>query len=384
MEEEEKLEMGIFDDIGPLDLELDPVNLEELEKETSEDAKPEEEEDTPPEEVKKFLEEDDKEDDKKQLSEGEDDSEKVAEEEEGAEGDKDSPELFSSFAEVLAEQGLLPSANLQDKEVKTVDDLTTLLKEEINNQVKDYLVEKVGEQGYEALEKGVSLSEYQQYNTDLQTLDKINEDTLKENPELAKEVILQDYIAQGLSQAKAERLLEKIIDLGDESLLEDATESLSSLKAIQERKLQEIAIQREKEQIEAQRRVEKIDNDLKNAVYNSEEYVKGLGKVDKSIQDRVYKSITNVVGKSPQGVAENKLMQHRRENPIEFDVKLYYLYEMTNGFEDFSKINKASETKAADKLAKVLRKTKFDTSGAPTYAQDDQSYDGVLGDELVL
>ena len=385
--EEESLDMGLFDDNTPLELNLDGV-LPEVSDEFSEEEDTSEEEqqdelpptdevDTPDEGGKKIN-------DDTQLSEGED-PETVAEEEEGTEGSSnDSPDLFSSFADVLAEQGLLPSANLQDKKIESVDDLTALFKEEINNQVKTYIVDKLGEEGFEALEKGVSLAEYQRYSEDVNTLDNISEDTLKENADLAKEIILQDYIAQGLSESKAKRLLEKTSDLGEDMVLEDAVESLKSLKAIQHKRLEQLALEREKEQLELQKRQEKIDNDLKNAVYNSEEYIKGLGKVDKAIQDRVYKSITQPVGKAPNGVAENKLMKHRRENPVEFDVKLYYLYEVTNGFEDFSKIVSKSESKAADRLSKALRKTKFDTSGTPSYVQDEESYDGFLGDELVL
>lgn len=374
--EEENLDMGLFDDVGDLDLNL----LEELAPFQEQDQEEEEQE----AETAEADSDQQEETEENNLSEGED-PEKVAEEEEGAEGvNNDSPELFSSFAEVLAEQGLLPSANLQDKKVASIEDLTALFKEELSNQAKAYIVEKVGEDGYDALEKGVTLAEYQQYSENVNTLDNITEDTLKENGDLAKQIILEDYMAQGLSEAKAKRLLEKTIDLGEDMVLEDAVESLSSLKAIQQKQLEKLAQQREQERLEYQKQQEKIDNDLKNAIYNSEEYIKGLGKVDKNIQDRVYKSIVEPVGKAPNGVAENKLMQHRRENPIDFDVKLYYLYELTKGFSDFSKVIKQSESKATDKLAKVLRNTKFDTSGTPTYVQDSESYDGLLGDELVL
>jgi len=76
-------------------------------------------------------------------------------------------------------------------------------------------------------------------------------------------------------------------------------------------------------------------------------------------------------------------MRDRRENPIDFDSKLYYLYEMTNGFKDLSKITNKSETKAISKLERDLRKTKFEDSGTPSYLTDPNSYGGI-GSEIVF
>lgn len=378
--EDETLEMGLFSDDSPLDLNLDFLpDTSELDLDDVEEV--EEEENKPPEE-----------EEEKPSSEGTDDPseeespETVAKDKEGSEEGSadDSPaEIFSSFASVLQEQGLLPSVDLQETEIKSADDLSTLIKGEIDNQVKSYLIEKLGEDGYDAIEKGISLVEYQSHQQDIQTLDSITEDTIKDNPELAKELILSDYIAQGISESKAKRLLEKTIDLGDDTLFEDAKESLESLKTLQQKRIEELAKQREREALEQAKQQEKLDNDLKNAIYNKDELIKGM-KIDKGIQDRVYNSITEVVGRAPNGVPENKLMKHRRESPIDFDVRLYYLYEITNGFEDFSKVVRKQESKAADRLTQALRKNKFDTSGEPSFLSDSQSYDGILGSELVV
>lgn len=378
--EDETLEMGLFSDDSPLDLNLDFLpDTSELDLDDVEEV--EEEENTPPEE-----------EEEKPSSEGtdnpseEESPETVAKDKEGSEEGSadDSPaEIFSSFASVLQEQGLLPSVDLQEAEIKSADDLSTLIKGEIDNQVKSYLIEKLGEDGYDAIEKGISLVEYQSHQQDIQTLDSITEDTIKDNPELAKELILSDYIAQGISESKAKRLLEKTIDLGDDTLFEDAKESLESLKTLQQKRIEELAKQREREALEQAKQQEKLDNDLKNAIYNKDELIKGM-KIDKGIQDRVYNSITEVVGRAPNGVPENKLMKHRRESPIDFDVRLYYLYEITNGFEDFSKVVRKQESKAADRLTQALRKNKFDTSGEPSFLSDSQSYDGILGSELVV
>lgn len=322
------------------------------------------------------------------LNEGDDsDSEEVVEggdEEEGGDQD-DSPNIYSSFAEVLVDQGLLPSLNLKENEVTDADALVNAIKVESDNAAKQYIINKIGQDGYEALEKGVTLEEYQNHTKTTDSLESLTDESLSSDLELSKNIILQDYINQGLSEDRALKLLKKTIDLGDEAIIEDAKESLGSLKEMQSKHLQKLQIEREKAQIQEEKAQEKIDNDLKSAIYTSKEIIEGI-KVDKAVQDKVYQSITKVVGQSPNGVMENQLMRDRRESPVDFDTKLYYLYELTNGFKDFSKLISKSESKAVSKLEQSLRQTNFKGQGdTPAFMEDPNSYGGSsLGSELVL
>ncbi len=323
-------------------------------------------------------------DDTNELDEGEG-SEEVDEDEdtseEGTDEDETSPNIYSSFASVLTEQGLLPSLDLQEG-INTVDDLTAALKSEISNQSKAYIISKIGEEGYDALEKGVSLSQYQDHVSSTDTLENITEESLTSDLELSKRIILQDYVNQGIDETRALRILKKSVDLGDESVIEDALESLVSLKAFQAKHLETVKEANSTRMQQEAQDQEKIDNDLKSAIYTSKELIKGV-PVNKTMQDRVYKSITSVVGQSPSGIAENGLMRDRRENPIDFDTKLYYLYEVTNGFKDFSKIMAKTESKVLSNFEKSLRQTKFEDTGKPGFLTDPESY-GNMGSELVL
>ena len=367
---EGEFDMGLFSNLDNIELNTDYTPEEEVIDDEAEGAS-----DENTEEIQDNLDESE-------------DSEEVVEdedlEEEGESTDEDSsPNIYSSFASVLNEQGLLPSLNLDgETKIETVDDLASAFKSEINSQVKEYLLEKVGESGYEALEKGVSLAEYQQYQDNVETLDNITEDTLSENVELSKKIIYQDYIAQGIDPARATRLLNKSIDAGEDAIIEDAVESLNSLKLSENKRLEALTIERAEAAKLAQAQQEKIDNDLKNSIYGKAEIIKGI-KVNKTIQDKVYNSITKIVGKSPDGIMENQLMKDRRENPVDFDSKLYYLYEITKGFSDFSSIVSKSESKAISKLERELRRTKFEDAGTPSYLTDPNSYGGI-GSEIVL
>lgn len=383
-QEENNLDMSLFQDQDlELNLDLAPVDLESMLAEQQNEE--EENEGTNPfEDIKspEGIPEGDEEKNDDNLSEGDDkDPEVVAEEgDEGGESQDNSP-IYSSFATVLSEQGLLPSVDLQNTEIKTVDDLTSVIKTEIENQAKQQLVSKIGEEGYEALEKGISLAELQAYQDTASQLEQIDTDVLRGDVELAKRIILQDYVNQGIDEGRAQRILNKSIDAGEDAVIEDAVESLESLKAFEQTRLEKVAEEREAQQAAYAKEQEKIDNDLKNAVYKSDEFIEGM-KVTKGMQDKVYQSITKIVSTSPDGIAENKLMQQRRQDPIAFDTKLYYLYELTNGFQDFSKVITKTTSKATTQLERALRNTKFEQGGDPGFL-DNESYGGI-GSELVF
>jgi hypothetical protein len=370
-ENNDTLGMGLFDNASnfEINLEADPADYDDDDSAEDNDG---------------LSDDDDLNIDNLNEDEG---SEEVIEEgdtEEGEEIDEDSsPNIYSSFASVLSEQGLLPSLDLLgDTKIENVDDLSTAFKSEITNQVKQYLLDKIGEQGYDALEKGITLSEYQQHQDNIGTLEGIDDEALTGDVELSKKIIYQDYIAQGIDETRAMRLLKKSIDAGDETLLEDAKEALESLKIVEGKRLEKLSVERQASQQANDAAQEKIDNDLKNSIYNTSEIIKGV-KLNKTIQDKIYSSITKVVGKNENGIMENQLMKDRRTNPVDFDTKLYYLYEITKGFSDFSKIVSKSESTAISKLEKQLRSNKFEGSGSPSFLSDPDSYGGI-GSEIVI
>lgn len=377
MEDNKNLEMGLFDNIDlELNLDLDPQEIiEDIDKPDDTDGV----DDSNPDDKNININEDNQDDDpeevvdKDQDDEGDDDSD-----------DASSSNLYLPLASALNEQGLLPSLNLDETKIESIEDLTNAFKTEIDNQTKNYLINKLGSEGYEALEAGVSLSQYQQHQDDDKVLDTLSDESLEQDLELAKKVILQDYVNQGISEDKALRFLKRSIDLGEEAILEDARQSLESLKVFQGKKLEKIKEENRVKQEQVAAQQEKIDNDLKNSIYNQKEIINGL-KLNKSIQDNIYNSITKVVSTDPNtGIAENKLMRDRRENPIDFDTKLYYLYELTNGFADFSKLVTSSKSKATSQLERALRSNKsFDDLGKPGFLNDPDSYGGI-GTEVVF
>lgn len=309
--------------------------------------------------------------------EGEDSENVDGEEDDNNEGensDEDSsPNLYSSISNVLFEQGIIPSLESSEN-IKTVDDFVDVFKKEIDIQSQRKLDEYL---------ENLNLDTIASSRKARLELDNIDEDYLTKNLEVAKDIIYRDYINQGLSEERATKLLKKTIDLGEDMVIEDALESVESLKEFEKRVEEQEKLNYQKTLQEKAKEQELINESIKNTIYNSKEIISGLTNT-KALQDRVYKSMTEVVSKDPNtGELQNKFMSVRSANPIEFDTKMYYLFELTDGFKDLSSISKTATSKAVKKLETVLRKTKFEDSGLPGYLEDPNSYGGI-GSELVF
>ena len=306
-----------------------------------------------------------------------DSSEEVDEEDvedEGSEGSESSSNLYSSLAAFVHEQGLLPSLNIDLKDIKSADDFASVFNKELDIQAElrlnDYLA-------------NLDLNKIGIVKKDIQDLSTINSDLLKNDIDLAKRIIYDDYLNQGLDEKKANRMLNRLIDLGEDAILEDAEESLESLKEFKAREI-ERETQSYKERLEADKiQQAKLDEQMKKTIYESKDLISGL-KPNKSLQDKVYKSINDIVGKSPDGTFENKFMKERRENPLEFEIRMYHFYELTNGFKDLSKISTTAKSSAVKDLEKIARQTKLKDNGTPLWQQDDNTYSNFSGHVLNL
>ena len=295
-------------------------------------------------------------------------------EEEGSEGSESSSNLYSSLAAFVHEQGLLPSLDIDLKDIKSADDFANVFNKELDIQAELRLNNYL--ENLDLNKIGVAKQEIKDLNT-------LNVDILKNDIDLAKRIIYDDYLNQGLDEKKANRMLNRLIDLGEDAILEDAEESLESLKEFKAREI-ERETQSYKERLEADKiQQAKLDEQMKKTIYESKDLIAGL-KPNKALQDKVYKSINDIVGKSPDGTFENKFMKERRENPLEFEIRMYHFYELTNGFKDLSKISTTAKSSAVKDLEKIARQTKLKDNGTPLWQQDANTYSNFSGHVLNL
>ena len=109
---------------------------------------------------------------------------------EGDDSDADSsPNLYSSISNVLFEQGIIPSLESSDS-IKTAEDFVEVFKKEIDTQANQRL---------ETYLDNLDLNAIASSRKAQVELDAIDEDYLKDNLEVAKDIIYRDYLNQGLS-----------------------------------------------------------------------------------------------------------------------------------------------------------------------------------------
>lgn len=301
----------------------------------------------------------------------EEDAENEGDDDDAESGDSSS-NLYSSVAAVLHEQGLLPSLSIDLKDIKSVDDFVEAFKNEQIAQSRALAEEYLQNLDVESIARS---------KADINNLSNIEEGDLRSNIDQAKQIIYQDYLNQGLDQAKVDRLLSRLTDSGEDAIIEEAMDSIESLKEFNGRKIEhekQAYEQRVKDQAVQQ---EKLDQEIKKNIFERKDLIKGYN-LNKAIQDKVYKNMNEIVGKSPEGVFENKFMRDRRMNPVEFESRMYTIYELTNGFTDFSKISTTGKSSAVNDLEKIIKKGSYKDTGNPTWMNDKESYDIGIGDEL--
>ncbi len=269
---------------------------------------------------------------------------------------------FSLLATALVQEGVLPSLSLDKvKDFKSFDDIAEAIKNEIKNNELAGLTD-TQKKYLKALEAGISEEDFIKNEKEKSSLNNITEDVLSEpdNEDLRKSLIIQDLLEQGINKEKAEKLAQRSIDLG-----EDVDDAKEALKLIKERKqieeetriktLEETKKQREKENKEA---LETLKTKL---LKETKHIIEGL-PYSPTIAEKVYDSITKPV-KIENGKAISKIMEARSKDPVDFEIKLNYLFEITDGFNNFDKLIKVSKSNAVDKLSKSINANTFNGLG---------------------
>lgn len=264
-----------------------------------------------------------------------------------------SQKLYSSLASALAEEGIITS--LEDIEnIKAPEDLFKIIKEEIKkNELADLTEEQ--KQYLEAVRTGVKPQVYNDYQSVLKQLETVTEEELTNNEELRKGLMVQDFVNQGINKERAEKLAQRSIDLGED--LEDSKEALNSIKESTKAEYQKMIDNQKQAKIDAEKESQAQIKKLKDDLYKTTEIIPGI-KINETVKQKVYEQMTKIVDKSKKtGEPLNALTKAREEDPIGFTIKMHYMFNLTNGFKDFTKLTGKVKTNAVKQLEDTLRKT---------------------------
>lgn len=297
-------------------------------------------------------------------------------------GEETSPQLYQMLAKVLREKGVLSSVEESLlKDVKDVDGIVSAIKGQIKAEEYRDLSE-TQKTILKDMREGVSEDTAGQFKTAMDRLEKIDDTKIAEDKQVRFDLIYQDFIAKGYERDRAIKLANRSFALKEDEA--DAKEAKTSLiKAVNERyertKQAEIQAAKDKEN-EA-----KADKEaLKKKILDSKEVLTGF-EVPEVLRKEVYEDMVKTVSNNPKtGVPENALMKYQRENPLEYNHKLYYLFKVTNGFQDLEYFKNKKTTSSVKALENALRQSTHVTGGGnPSFADDGDSHILDIGD-LVL
>lgn len=205
--------------------------------------------------------------------------------------------VYSSIANALKEEGIFPDLADDDiKNIKDADDFRDLW----NKQIKAELDERQRRID-EALDLGVEPSVIKRFEGTINFLNSITEEQLTAEDEkaeqLRKNLIMQDFLNRGYSQARAEREFNKSVQAGTD--IEDAKEALLGNKEHFQNQYQGMIDKAKEEEKNELKKQEEQAKKLKTSIMEDKELF-GEVNIDKNTRKRIYDNISKPVYKDPE------------------------------------------------------------------------------------
>lgn len=329
---------------------------------------------------------------------GEGESESVGSEEQNNE-EKEDPEsdegkgtspntdFFSSIAEALTEEGILPNLDEETiKKIKTPEDL----RKAIDDHIKANLNEQQ-QRVMDALNNNVEPDAIRQYEGVLSYLDNIKEEDLKSEGEqsenLRSRLIYQDYINRGFDKARAEREVKKALDNGTD--IEDALEALNSNKSFYKNSYNKLLEDAKNAQIEEENKRKARAAKLKDSIFDDNQKFFGEITLDNATKQKVFDNISKPIYKDPEtGEFYTAVQKFESEHSDEFLAKLGLIFTLTDGFKNLDGLVKGKVKKEVKRglrdLEGKINNTSRDSYGNLRFSSGVDDKESYLGKGIRL
>ena len=282
--------------------------------------------------------------------------------------------FYSSITDALVVDGIFPDLDKETiQNVKTPEDFQKIIEEQINARF-DEKQKRIND----ALNNNVEPNIIQQYESTLDYLDKINDESLsaenEEGENLRRQIIYNDYLNRGFSKTRAEKMVNDAINNGTD--VDDAKDALQGIKDFYNNKYKEILDSaKENEKKLAEERTKQSENLKKSIMEDKNLY--GDVDIDKATRAKIYDFITKPVHKDSNGNYMTALQKYQSENTIEAMKNFAICYTLTNGFKDWSKLGskqaKREVKKGLANLEKVINSTSRNNDGSLGFVSFDES-----------
>ena len=278
------------------------------------------------------------------------DSESVGSEDESQESTNSastSKNFFSSLANSLKQEGILP--DLSDEDLKNVKE-----SKDISKLFDSYIASKMDEKQKrvdDALNLCVDASDIKKYENAISYIDSITDDKIsnegQEGENLRKQLIYQDFMNRGYTKERAIKEVQKSFNAGTD--IEDAKDALTSNRDYYKEGYEDLIE-------EAREAKNKVQEDI---AQRTEAFKKNVLESDKVFGDIVIDTATKKAAldavlkpqyKDSKGNMITAVQKYQQEHSDEFLKNIGIIYALTNGFTDLNKIVQ-SKVKTATKNA---------------------------------
>lgn len=267
--------------------------------------------------------------------------------------------FYSSIATALRDEGILP--DLDDdflKKIKTPEDFAKAMEIQVQSKL-DAKQKRIDE----ALGVGIEPDEIKKYENTLNYLEGITNDIIEDESEqgeqLRRNLIYQDYINRGFSEARAKKEMEKSFNAGTD--IEDALEAIQSNKEFFNNQYQNLIKEAKQQEEEREKQIKKQAEDLKNAVFSKDPVFKNLN-LNETQKKKIYDNLTKPIYKDESGQYLTAIQKAERENRTEFLKKVGVIFTLTNGFKDLDNLVQSAVRKETRKSLRELEHVLSNTS----------------------
>lgn len=274
---------------------------------------------------------------------------------------------YSTFAKALYEEGVITEFDEKEFEAEGADPLEALF-----NSVQKTIREQrdsdfnrltpQGKQFLEALEAGVPLDKFIQSKTQEYSYSSIKDETLKDNDDLCKKLIRDDLTLKGFDPAEIEDQITDFDSLG--KLEAKAKTALKKLQAASAEQIKQDRIEAEKRNQEIIEANKKQLDTLKSEIEKVTEIIPGV-KLNAKIKGELYDAITTPAEQMPNGQWVNEVYAERAKNPMDWDLKVAYLYKLGVFNNKWDKILGTAKSAATKELSDKLKGGNVSTTGDP-------------------
>ena len=337
--EEDFLDIGFVD--SNILSDMKDVEIKEPEQKTEEEEKDPNKKDSDPEGNKEEL------DNKKEENGG-----NPSKTEEG------SPNLSSSIALSLVDEGLLQT--LDEDRIKSItnaEELIEAFKEDLHNQL-DERQKRIDN----ALTYGMEPTKIQKYESWINTLDNITDEMItaetEEGENYRKNLIMQNLINKGFDEDEARDMVERSVESGKD--VDDAKKALDSCKKFfkneYDKEVNAVKKEYDNRINEQKKQLKKIED----SILNDDEFYAQF-EINKTTRKKIYDSVARPTF-DDNGQKITALQKYMKENPIESYKVLGTLFVLTEGFTKFDNIMKGvvkkEVRKSVQNLERVLNQTR--------------------------